>query len=301
MFRDARLIFGLVLTATGIGVAAVQVGSLARGWAQADSPRVLIFAAVAICFVCGGGIMAARSLARATPAVSRSRKAWSAVFGLGLAFGAAAVPTIVWGLPVDDIMGGASVLYCVAVMPVVFLLVFGTIVRQGTRPAAPTGRERAPAHRVLLTIVTVLSVCSFAGGLLSLMDRTASTAAPWLTWGFWMLVVGHIGMLAYAVLEWLRPRVGAAVMIAAAIFVAEATIRSAESGSWIDFGLAIVVLAWPMLMLLFGVALLAMGFSRNPLVVIGLVVAAFVAFLILVQVRCTCLVPLFWELLLIYG
>jgi intracellular septation protein A len=101
----------------------------------------------------------------------------------------------------------------------------------------------------------------------------------WEYWVFWIVVAGPIGLLPYALLERFLPRIGAICMIAAAIFIAEAGIRSGRN-YWgyagVDALIVIGTIAVPFLLM--GYILL---FARSRCVQWKAVVIAFLVAIVL--------------------
>jgi hypothetical protein len=135
------------------------------------------------------------------------------------------------------------------------------------------------AYRWLLRIIIVLGTITFLGGGLWLaagagiygspvagafgIERTTGFPNYWEFWILWVVIAGPIALLPCALLERFFPRIGAAAMIVAAIFVAEAGIRSGRN-YWgyagIDALIVIGCITTPILLM--AVSLLALGASR---------------------------------------
>jgi len=134
------------------------------------------------------------------------------------------------------------------------------------------------AYRWLVRIVIVLGAITFVLSGLWLVGGAGMFGSPvggafemnslgfpnyWEFWIFWVVIAGPIALLPCALLERFFPRIGASAMIVAAIFVAEAGIRSGRN-YWgyagIDALIVIGCITAPLLLL--AVSLLALGARR---------------------------------------
>jgi hypothetical protein len=148
------------------------------------------------------------------------------------------------------------------------------------------------AYRWLVRIAIALGAITFAGGILWLWGGALMYGSPitgafsgrlignyWEFWILWVVIAGPIALLPYALLERYFPRLGAIAMIVAAIFVAEAGIRSGRN-YWGYAGgdalVVIVLITTPILLL--GLSLLWLG--ARPIRWQAVTIAAFAMILL---------------------
>jgi len=158
------------------------------------------------------------------------------------------------------------------------------------------------AYRWLVRGIIVLGSVTFLGGGLWLMggagiygspvagafkaENTAVWGNYWEFWILWVVVAGPMALLPYALLERFLPRAGAAAMIVAAVFVAEAGIRSGRN-YWgyagVDALIVIGCIATPIFLMAVSLFALAAGPIHRRAVIVALIATTLLALVISVH------------------
>jgi hypothetical protein len=145
------------------------------------------------------------------------------------------------------------------------------------------------AYRRLVRIVIIVGTITFLGGGLWLVAGGGIAGSPvdgafrvenrttggnyWEFWILWVVVAGPIALLPCALLERFCPRAGAAAMVVAAIFVAEAGIRSGRN-DWGYAGTDALIVIWciatPMFLLAVSLLALGAGRMRRQVAIVGI-------------------------------